>query len=394
MFTVPMTDADFHLEHYDYTLPQGRIATYPLDERDHSKMMVIRRLQEPGAKLNINHAQFLNLPDVLEPGDLIVLNNTRVLQSRFYGRRLPVGRNRETHPQGAFIELLLLHPLEDAPENKPHQPLMWLALTKPAKRVKVGDRILLPGVLSHFEVFPVPPGHETLPEGSRLLKVVLDPSDFPNLTEPTIYDLMDLCGKIPIPPYMRRKEEDRDKETYQTVYATVPGSQAAPTAGLHFTDRVFDALKAKGVQTAFVTLDVGLGTFRPVSSEDIRKHAMHSEKFHLPPETVALIQQTKAAGKRVVAVGTTVVRTLETGVRMPESQGGLTACSGNSELFIYPGFEYRVVDAMLTNFHLPKSSLMMLVSAMIGRENLLDCYRVAIEQEYRFYSYGDCMMIL
>lgn len=359
-----LTTDDWQLASYDYHLPDELIARYPLPERQASRMMTV-----DVARQTIRHEPFAQIGQFLNPGDLLVLNNTKVLPLRLLGHRL----GRDSQPTTGKVEALLLTPLAD-------QPLVWEALIRPAKKHPGGTVILLDPasnacltVLRH--------------EGEGRVQVAVDPG-----THQTVEALLDAIGHMPIPPYFRRQAEALDKERYQTVFSRYPGSQAAPTAGLHFTPEILGALRGQGVQIAEVTLTVGIGTFRGVQVEDIRQHVMHGETFTLPEETARLIRQTREAGGRIIAVGTTVAKTLETAAQWQD--GSITGpCEGTSELFIYPGFEWRVIDGLLTNFHLPKSSLLMLVSSLAGRELMLRAYQEAVGQGYRFFSYGDCMLI-
>ena len=365
-FTTPSNETAvdlFTLDAYDYALPEALIAKYPLPERSASKMMHICRESQTW-----KHKHFTDLVNWLQPEDLLVINNTKVLPARIFG-------NRQGYE--GKVEVLLLHPTGDEADT---QTLTWNCLLKPIKKLKEGTLIDLPNTTSVLEVM------ERQGLGHGVVKAHLRGG------EASMTELMEKVGELPIPPYFERRAEAIDTERYQTVYNKVEGSQAAPTAGLHFSPEVLEAIRAKGVTIAEVTLSVGAGTFRPVQADDIREHAMHAEWYSLSQESVDAITATKAKGGRVVAVGTTSVKTLETAVK---KQGGtLTkADTGWSELFIYPGFEFHVVDAMLTNFHLPKSTLMMLVSAFANRELMLAAYEDAVAQAYRFYSYGDCMLI-
>lgn len=347
---------DWAIDAYDYHLPADRIAQNPAVPRDSSRLLVVE------AAPAYRHHIFRELPDYLRPGDLLVLNNTRVIPARLYGHKV----------DGAKVEVLLL---EEQPDRS------WLALVKPGKRLKVGAQIVFDAAsIAHpplqavvTAIDPETGGRYlqfNLPEGQSLM---------PRLAE---------IGVTPLPPYITTSQAD--PEQYQTVYGTETGSAAAPTAGLHFTPELLDRLQQQGIQQAFITLHVGVGTFRPVEVEDITAHKMHGEWLEVPSSTVDKVQHTKANGGRVIAVGTTSVRALE-----GASQSGmLQPFCGKTELYIYPGYRWRTVDGMITNFHLPKSSLMMLVSAMIGRQRLLDLYQVAIDEHYRFYSFGDAMLIL
>ncbi|MEM9805066.1 MAG: tRNA preQ1(34) S-adenosylmethionine ribosyltransferase-isomerase QueA [Cyanobacteria bacterium P01_D01_bin.56] len=346
-------ESDYSLAAYQYDLPQPLIAQAPATPRDSARLMVVDSTTA--------HVHFRDLPQFLCPGDLLVVNNTRVIPARMYGYK----------PSGAKVEVLLLEP------RPPH----WLALVKPGRRLK-------PGSVIYFGPDPENP----------LLTAHVEASDrttkgrlltFKTTTDIPVDQLMESLGEVPLPPYITQSQADPDQ--YQTIYAQNPGAVAAPTAGLHFTSEVFQALEQKGIQRAEVTLHVGLGTFRPVEVDTITDHEMHGEWVDLSQTTVDLIQSTKARGNNVFAVGTTTVRTLE-GVATQE--GELKPYQGPVNLFIYPGYKWKVVDGLVTNFHLPGSSLLMLVSALVGRQRLMDLYQEAIKQSYRFYSFGDAMAIL
>lgn len=345
-----MNTADF-----DYILPEELIAQSPATPRDHSRMMRIdKRTGE------ICHRHFYELLDELRPGDLLVANNSRVLPARLYGRRI-----REDGSPGAAVEFLLL-------EQKERD--CWEVLVRPGKKARDGAKLLFGDGLLRAEVLATAEG------GNRLARFFWE-GDF--------YQVLEKIGQMPLPPYITEKLEDAER--YQTVYSKELGSAAAPTAGLHFTPALLEKLSEKGVQIAYVTLHVGLGTFRPVKVEDVTKHKMHSEHFCLPAETARMIEETKAAGGRVIAVGTTSTRTLET---VYSREGRIVPCEGYTDIFIYPGFRFGVLDGLITNFHLPQSTLIMLVSAFLGYENTMRAYRTAVENRYRFYSFGDCMLIL
>ncbi|MEO0540544.1 MAG: tRNA preQ1(34) S-adenosylmethionine ribosyltransferase-isomerase QueA [Cyanobacteria bacterium P01_A01_bin.105] len=350
-------DLDRQLAGYHYTLPPDRIAQRPAVPRDSARMLVV------ASATDYRHSYFRDLSQFLQPGDLIIFNNTQVIPARLYGYK----------PTGAKIEVFLLEP------RAPHQ---WLALVRPGKRLKPGSRL-------HFGPDPTHPTlTATIVATDAATNGRLITFDVP----PGTTDLMALLsqlGQVPLPPYITNPEATPDQ--YQTIYASQPGAVAAPTAGLHFTPAVFEQLAQQGVKTAYVTLHVGLGTFRPVESAQIQQHEMHAERAELPPQTVDLIQQTKAQGHRVFAVGTTTVRTLE---GVATQQGELMPFSGPVNLFIYPGYRWKVVDGLITNFHLPGSSLLMLVSSLVGRQRLMDLYEAAIAASYRFYSFGDAMLIL
>jgi S-adenosylmethionine:tRNA ribosyltransferase-isomerase len=346
------------LDDYDYPLPESLIARYPLPERDQSRMLVLER--RTGA---ISHHQFAELPDFLSSGDCIALNNTKVLPARFFGnRRGLTGR----------VEVLMLHPTGDAPN-------VWSALMRPARKLKPGTIVELPNTQAVLEVLEV---------GERgCCRVLVHPQEHGDV--PT---LMQNVGLMPIPPYLRRDAEESDKERYQTVFSKVPGAQAAPTAGLHFTPQVLETLSQKGVQQAEVTLSVSAGTFRTVEDDDIRHHKMDPEAYTITEGSAVCVNEIRQAGGKILAVGTTVAKTLETSAF--RHQGQVVAESDWSDLFIYPGFQFQVVDCLLTNFHLPKSTLLMLISAFAERELIAAAYREALERGYRFFSYGDCMLIL
>lgn len=381
-----MTDhPDHQLAAYDYVLPEGCIAQSPAMPRDSSRLLVVKNLLEHC------HTRFRDLPDLLQPGDLLVLNNTRVIPARLYGQK----------SSGLPVEVLLLEPQPSDVTPIDGFSTQWLALVKPGRRLKPGARIWF----SHHKLptdSPSPALSSLSPssspsssEGIWASVLATDPAtsgriiQFEVPPEISLREWIYHIGQLPLPPYITQSESE--PEQYQTVYAACPGAVAAPTAGLHFTPELLNRLQERGVQQAFVTLHVGVGTFRPVEAEDITSHEMHSEWVEVPTTTVEQIQKTKAQGGRVIAVGTTVVRSLE---GVATQLGGLQPFCGKTNLFIYPGYQWQVIDGMITNFHLPKSSLMMLVSALIGRQRLLDLYQIAIAEAYRFYSFGDAMLIL
>jgi S-adenosylmethionine:tRNA ribosyltransferase-isomerase len=365
MTLVNSGDVDlFHIDAYDYTLPTDLIASHPLPNRDDSRMMYVDCQAESFA-----HKGFKDLVEVMNPEDLLVVNDTKVLPARFLGKRL---RTDGSMTEGE-VEVLLLHPTSQA-------ELDWHCLMRPARKLKAGTFIVLEESSATFEVI------EQGKEGHGRVRLHLN-------DEVNVHEFMYKVGKMPIPPYFNRPANEEDKERYQTVYSEVEGSQAAPTAGLHFTEDVLNALGEKGIQKVAVTLSVGVGTFRPVMVDDIRTHDMHGEAYTLPQATVDAILACKARGGRVFTVGTTTTKTLETAA---QNQGGTLykGESGWSNLYIYPGFRFQVVDAMLTNFHLPKSTLLMMISAFSNRDFILKVYQSAVEERYRFYSYGDCMLLL
>lgn len=341
---------------FDYELPEELIAQMPADKRENSRMLVLNR-----ANQTIEHKHFYDIVDLLDENTLLVLNNTKVLPARLYG----------TKETGAKIEVFLL-------ESKSGKE--WSCLIKPSKRVKPDTIIKISDELQVRAI-------KRLEEDGEWLVEMIYAGD--------LFEILHKVGNIPLPPYIERKIQNEelknfDMERYQTVYAKDEGSVAAPTAGLHFTKEILEKLKAKGVEIAYVTLNVGLGTFRPVKCENITDHKMHSETFEITQETADIINRAKASGKKITAVGTTTVRTLETAF---QKYGKIQACHDYSELFIYPPYEFKVIDRLLTNFHLPKSTLLMLVSALAGKDFIFKAYNEAVQNRYRFFSYGDCMFI-
>lgn len=339
---------------FDYDLPDNLIAQQPLSERDAARMLVLNR-----ANQEWHDSYFKDLPSQLAAGDVLVINNTRVFPARLRGKRIPFG--------GA-VELLLTREVE---RNS------WEALARPARRLRVGDQIEFADGALRAQVT------ESLDNGLRVIS--FDTSE-------NVDDLIDQIGEPPLPPYINRAGGlDEDRNRYQTVYASERGAIAAPTAGLHFTPRALESIRARGARVAEITLHVGYGTFEPVRVADVSKHKVAAERFSISEATARTINSARANGNRVVAVGTTTARALESAA----SRGGeLKAQSGTASLTIIPGYEFRMVDALLTNFHLPKSSLLILVSALVGRELLFAAYRHAVKEQYRFYSYGDCMLVL
>lgn len=343
--------SNFKTDDFDFNLPEELIAQVPLKNRSASRLMVLDHNQQ-----TIEDKTFLDIIDELQPNDALVMNNTRVLPARLFGTKVETG---------AHLEVLLLKNIEGD---------RWETLMKPAKKAKVGTTISFGDGRLTAKVI------EELEEGGRIL-------DFSY--EGIFLEILEELGEMPLPPYITEKLDEADR--YQTVYAKENGSAAAPTAGLHFTDEVLQQLKEKGVKLAFLTLHVGLGTFRPVNAEDVEDHKMHSEFYQLSEETADLLNETKANGGRVIAVGTTSIRTLETIAN--KFDGKLEADSGWTDIFIKPGYTFKFVDAFLTNFHLPKSTLIMLVSAFAGREFVLEAYQHAVDERYRFFSFGDAMFV-
>ena len=332
-----------------YDLPEELIAQTPLQQRDSSRLLKLDRVTG-----QVNHLHFYDIIDYLEPGDCLVMNDSRVLPARLLGHR----------PTGGAVEVLLLRDLGDK---------KWECLCKPGRKMQVGHEVIFgDGELTATVV-------EVLETGNRVVQFQY---------EGIFLEVLERLGKMPLPPYI--KEELQDQERYQTVYSREVGSAAAPTAGLHWTQELLDKARAKGVKTAFVTLHVGLGTFRPVKAEEITDHHMHSELCMMTAETAAVLNETRAAGGRVICVGTTSCRTLES---LVNEDGSFEAKSKWTEIFIYPGYTFRAMDGLITNFHLPESTLVMLVSAFAGREHVLAAYEEAVKERYRFFSFGDAMFI-
>ncbi len=342
------------LTDYDYHLPENQIAFYPAQKRDHSRLLVYDRASDEAL-----HKHFSDLPGFLTSDDFLVVNSTRVLKARLFGHKAKSG--------GKF-ELLLLRQLRKG---------VWESLVKPGRGMN-------PGIVLEFEDSDITAMvKEVHPDGSRSL--AFDPPG-------KVHDLMDQQGIIPLPPYIRREVEDSDYDRYQTVYNHDPGSVAAPTAGLHFTSDLLQQIAAKGIEVIELALDIGWGTFQPVREDDPRRHQIESETYRISPQSAEKIARLKKQGKNLVAIGTTSVRALESWYQ--QSNGTLEPLSRETDLFIYPGYEFKLVDKLVTNFHLPKSTLLMLISAFAGRENILKLYNQAVGKGYRFFSYGDCMLIL
>ena len=341
---------------YQYALPPGRIARYPAERRDRSRLLVVPRGGEP-----FEHRIFSDLIDLLNPGDVLVVNETRVAPARLLGRK----------PTGAPSEILLLRPWAGGADGD--EATLWEALVRPGGKLKPGRRVTIaPG----FDVEIV----DGAPGGGRIVRLVVEGS---------VRQALKRHGHVPLPPYLERDDEALDRERYQTVYARVPGSVAAPTAGLHFTPELLDRIDKKGVERVAVTLDVGVGTFRPVEADDPAEHAMHNERYSVSPEAAGKINAARASGRRVWAVGTTVVRTLESAAH----EGVVGEGGGMTDIFLRPPYHFQMVDGLITNFHLPRSTLLMLVAAFAGYERTMDAYDEAIREEYRFYSYGDAMVV-
>lgn len=343
-------DTSLSTKDFYYDLPEELIAQTPMEPRDASRLFILDK--KTG---EIHHRHFYDIIDYLNPGDCLILNDSRVLPARIYGIK---------EGTGARVEFLLLSAKGDD---------VWEVLAGPGKRAKPGNRFTFGDGLMSAEVL------EIIEDGNRLVKFSY---------KGNFYAVLDQIGQMPLPPYIKKKLEDQER--YQTVYSREVGSAAAPTAGLHFTKELLEKIREKGINIGYVTLHVGLGTFRPVSAEKITDHKMHSEHYWLPQETADLINATKKNGGRVISVGTTSCRTLES---VAEKEGCIRESGGFTDIFIYPGFQFKVLDGLITNFHLPESTLIMLVSALAGRENILNAYRVAVQEKYRFFSFGDAMFI-
>ena len=340
-----MKTSDFY-----YDLPEELIAQTPVEPRNSSRLMVLPR---NGGE--IEHKHFYDLPEFLKPGDCLVLNNTRVLPALLYGTR---------EDTGAVVEFVLL---------RQHGNKLWECLAGPGKKAKTGYKFRFSDKLTAIVT-------DVLEDGNRMIEFACE-GDF--------FAVLDEVGQMPLPPYI--KEKLKDKERYQTVYSKDAGSAAAPTAGLHFTKEMLESIKAMGVNIAYVTLHVGLGTFRPVKVEDVTQHKMHTEHYYIPEEAAKTINETRKNGGRVICVGTTSCRTVES---CAKKYGEIKECSGDTDIFIYPGFEFKCMDGLITNFHLPESTLIMLVSAFAGYDNVMNAYNTAVKERYRFFSFGDAMLIL
>lgn len=337
---------------FKYELPDELVASRPLEKRDSSRLLVLNR-----EKKSVEHFHYSDLPQFLQAGDRVVFNNTRVIPGRIFGFK----------ESGSRAEMLFTRQLDE------HR---WSAIVRPGRRLKEGVVLSLekePETKLHIE--------EILPDGDRVIYCPSEP----------IADVLERLGEMPIPPYMERRADEVDRTTYQTVFAKERGAVAAPTAGLHFTDELIENLKAKGVDVSYITLHVGIGTFRPVKEDNPLDHPMHSEEYEVSPEAASEINETHKKGGRVFAIGTTVVRTLE---HSSSDDGMVIAGRGSTELMILPGYKFKVVDSLVTNFHLPESTLLMLVSALYNRDEIMRAYNIAVEEKYRFYSYGDGMLIL
>ncbi len=334
---------------FDYNLPEELIAQIPIEKRDESRLMILNR-----EKQTIEHKKFADIIDYLNPGDCLVRNNTKVIPARIYGKK-------ET---GANVEFLLLNNIEGD---------IWESIVRPGNKLHVGTKVIFGDGLLNAEILEIMPG------GTRKVKF-----EYKGIFN----EILDKIGLMPLPPYIH--EELKDKDRYQTVYAKYAGSAAAPTAGLHFTEELLKKIEEKGIKIANVTLHVGIGTFRPVKEAEVEKHEMHTEHFYIKAEDANKINEAKKNGKRVIAVGTTSCRVLET---IADEKGFVKEQEGDTKIFIYPGYKFKILDGLITNFHLPKSTLLMLVSALAGKEYILRAYNEAVKEKYRFFSFGDAMFI-
>ncbi len=345
------------IDHYDYELPEDLIAQTPAEKRDQSRLLHLNR--KTGA---VSHHRFDEIAALLSPSDLLVVNDTKVIPARLYGQKATGGK----------VEILIVNYPEAAARAEEGR-FACECLIRASKAPRPGTRL------------------EFGPELSAVVKDFKNSKFLVEFTAATAFeDILERQGEVPLPPYIRRPGTDADRQTYQTIYAERKGAVAAPTAGFHFTGALLDTLRQNGIQIMPITLHVSYGTFMPVRAQDIRNHQMHSETYHIPEDTAASVNRAKAEGRRIVAVGTTSVRTLEYGA---DDDGRIQPHTGNCDLFIYPGYRFKTVDAMITNFHLPRSTLLMLVSAFAGRQNILAAYQAAVRHGYRFYSYGDAMLI-
>lgn len=340
---------NMNVSEFNYDLPEELIAQTPLAKRDESRLMILNRKTQ-----TIEHKIFKNIIDYLEPGDCLVRNNTKVIPARIYGQK-------ET---GAKVEFLLLNNIEGD---------IWESIVRPGNKLHVGTKVIFGDGILQAEVLEIMPG------GTRKVKFFY---------QGIFNEILDQIGLMPLPPYIH--EELKEKNRYQTVYAKYNGSAAAPTAGLHFTPELLKQIEQKGVKIANVTLHVGIGTFRPVKEEKVENHEMHTEHYYIKPEDAKIINETKEQGKRVIAVGTTSCRVLET---VADETGKVKEAEGDTQIFIYPGYQYKCLDGLITNFHLPQSTLLMLVSALAGKEFILKAYQEAVKEKYRFFSFGDAMFI-
>ena len=358
MIKNELTKTDLKTSDFDYFLPESLIAQTPMEPRDHSRLMVLKKDGE------IEHKHFYDILSYLKPNDTLVINDSRVIPARIYGEKV---RQGDFVSAPSKIETLLLKQIS---QNK------WEVLLKPAKKIKIGGEIDYHGILKATVI-------DVVEDGNRIVEFSYDKEKYKN-----IFEVLNQIGSMPLPPYITKKLEDKDR--YQTVYARENGSSAAPTAGLHFTNELLAKIKEMGVEIVPVMLHVGLGTFRPVKAEKIEEHIMHSEYISVTEESARIINERKKQGGRIIAVGTTSLRTLESA---SNENGEVISVSTDTGIFIYPGYKFKVVDALITNFHLPQSTLLMLVSALAGKDYIKKAYETAVGEEYRFFSFGDAMFI-
>ena len=363
------------IDDFDYNLPEELIAQKPADRRDSSRLLVVHRKTD-----TIEHKHFYDILDYLQEGDCLVLNDSRVIPARLFGRKLQ--KDPGNSEPGAKIEFLLIRRQPDSAED------IWETMVRPGRRLKPGDIVCFSGLGSD------------LPEEPSLRAEILDYGDDGTRIvrfdyEGIFMERLEQIGSMPLPPYIERPSEEDDRERYQTVYSREDGSVAAPTAGLHFTEELLEKAATKGVELAYVTLHVGSGTFRPVKCENVEDHHMHFEEYTISEEAAEMINRAKGEGRRVISVGTTSTRTVESAAYWDEATGcwQVKAGSESTGIFIYPGYEFKIIDSLITNFHLPKSTLLMLISALYDREKILGVYEEAIRERYRFFSYGDAMFI-
>jgi S-adenosylmethionine:tRNA ribosyltransferase-isomerase len=370
------------IEDFDYHLPEKLIAQKPADRRDSSRLLVVHRENDM-----VEHRHFCDILEYLHEGDCLVLNDSKVLPARLYGNK--EYKDYRVKESGARVEFLLIRRVKGKHSD------MWETMVKPGRRLKPGDSVCFSGLGSAFPDRPLLKAHilDYGADGTRIIRFEYDGIFMERLEE---------IGSMPLPPYIERAASEEDKERYQTVYCRHEGSVAAPTAGLHFTEELLERVKAKGVELAYVTLHVGIGTFRPVKVDNIEEHSMHFEEYEISDKSASVINRTKREGRRVISVGTTSARTVESAAYYDGDiicADGSTGCwqvrpgSDSTGIFIYPGYEFRIIDCLITNFHLPKSTLIMLVSAMYDREKILNIYKEAVDEKYRFFSYGDAMFL-
>lgn len=369
------------IEDFDYVLPEELIAQKPADRRDSSRLLVVHRQKLSDGSWgegSIEHRHFYNILEYLKKGDCLVLNNSKVIPARIFG--VKEVKDKKSKMPGAKAEFLLI--------KRAGEEDVWEVMVRPGRRLKPGDDVIFSGPDSHFPDLPLLRAHilDYGQDGTRIVKFQYEGIFMERLEE---------IGSMPLPPYIQRPSEMSDKERYQTVYCREEGSVAAPTAGLHFTDELLKEAEKMGVELAYVTLHVGIGTFRPVKVENIEDHHMHFEEYEISPEAADTINRAKREGRRIICVGTTSTRTVESAAQMDEEAGchQVKSGSGSTGIFIYPGYEWKITDSLITNFHLPKSTLLMLISSLYDREKILKIYDEAVREKYRFFSYGDAMFI-